>query len=330
MKRREFITLVGGAAVWPLAARAQQGQHARRIGMLIAGAESDPEARRRIAALLQTLDALGWVNERNITFEYRWETSSLDRFSSLAQELVDLQPDLLIGISSTPAVIAFKKATHSIPIVFVNITDPVNSRIVETLAHPDGNATGFTNFEYQMVGKWMEFLKELSPQVFRIVLLFNPVTAPHAQVFMSVLEPAAKKISVELMSMPVRSPGDIATAIGSIGGTAGNGLIVANDAFTSSNRKLIIGLANQHKIPAIYPFRFFATDGGLISYGVDQIDIFRRSASYVDRILKGEKPANLPVQQPTKFELVINLQTAKALNLDVPPTLLASADDVIE
>jgi putative ABC transport system substrate-binding protein len=331
MRRREFLCALGGmVAAWPSRTPAQEGKHAKRIGILIAGDESDPEARRRIAALIQAFDALGWVNERNIRFEYRWETLSLDRFRSLAQELVDLQPDLLVGISSTPAVIALKQATRIIPIVFVNITDPVSSKIVETLAHPDGNATGFTNFEYEMVGKWMEFLKELSPQISRMALLFNPVTAPHAQMFMSVLEPAAKKMSVEVMRMPVRNPGDIAMAIESIGGTTGNGLIVANDAFTSFNRKLIIGSANQHKIPAIYPFRFFATDGGLVSYGVDQIDIFRRSASYVDRILKCERPADLPVQQPTKFELVINVQTAKVLNMDVPPTLLARADEVIE
>ena len=331
MRRREFITLIGGAAVaWPLAASAQQPERVRRIGMLIAGAESDPEAQRRIAVLLQALKTFGWMNEHSISIEYRWEASNVDRIRTLARELAGLQPDLLVAISSTPAAIAFRQATRVIPIVFVNITDPVATKIVETLAHPNGNATGFTNFEYEMVGKWLEFLKELAPPVNRVALLFNPDTAPHARVFMGVLEPAAKILSVEIINLPVRTPADIAREMEALGRTSGNGLIVANKAFTSVNRKLIIGLANEHKIPAIYPFRFFTTDNGLISYGVDQIDIFQRSASYIDRILRGEKPADLPVQQPIKYELVVNLKTAKFLGLTVPLSLLTRADEVIE
>jgi putative ABC transport system substrate-binding protein len=331
MRRREFIRLVSGAAAaWPLAARAQNREPVRRIGMLIAGSESDAEALRRISVLLQALAGLGWVTERNIRVDYRWATSGVERFRTLAQELVDLNPDLLIAISATQAALAFKQATNVIPILFINLTDPVGSKLVETLAHPNGNATGFTNFEYDMVGKWLEFLREAAPQVVRVSLLFNPVSIVHVQAFIRILEQAAQRLSTELLSAPVNDASDIARTIELLERTPGNGLIVVNEAFTSVNRKQIIGLANQYKVPAIYPFRFFATDGGLLSYGVDQIEIFRRSANYIDRILKGEKPTNLPVQQPTKFELVINLRTAKALGLTVPPMLLSQADEVIE
>jgi len=330
MQRREFITALATAPAWPLTTQAQNRDQIKRIGMLIAGSENDAEAQRRILVLLQALAGFGWIIERNVKIDYRWATSGVERFRTFAQELVDLHPDLLIAISATQAAVAFKQATEVIPILFINLTDPVGSKLVETLAHPNGNATGFTNFEYDMVGKWLEFLKDVAPQIERVSLLFNPVSIVHVQAFIRILENAAQRRSTKLFSAPVNDTSEIASTLESLGRTPGNGLIVVNEAFTSVNRKQIIALANQYRIPAIYPFRFFATDGGLLSYGVDQVEIFRRSASYIDRILKGEKPENLPVQQPTKFELVINLRTAKALDFTVPPILLSQADEVIE
>jgi putative ABC transport system substrate-binding protein len=329
MKRRTFITLLGGAAVaWPLAARAQQAERMRRIGLLMAVAD-DREAQARVTALKQGLEELGWTNGRNIQIETRFGEGDAGRMRAHAAELVALAPDVLVG-HTTPGTRALRQATSSIPIVMVAVNDPVEQGFVSSLAHPGGNITGFTFVDFQMVGKWLEMLKEAAPGVSRAALMFNPDTSPHYYVYLRSFEAEPRSIAVEVTAAPVRNTAGIEEAIAKLGREPGGGLIVAADVFTFVHHKLFIRLAQQHRLPAVYHLPTYVAEGALMSYGPDVYDLFRRSASYIDRILKGAKPADLPVQQPTKFELAINLKTAKALGLQIPDKLLAIADEVIE
>jgi putative ABC transport system substrate-binding protein len=322
--------LGGSIVVWPLGVRAQQKDRARRIGLLIGAAEeNDPESQARVGALRQGLAALGWDEGRNLSIDYRFAGGDAARIHAYVGELVNSTPDLIVA--NTSAVVgALKQATTTIPIVFAVINDPVGQGFVQSLAHPGGNITGFTLLEFEVVGKWMELLKEMAPQVTRARLLFNPVTAPYYTTFLRQLGPLPSSLGMELAPATVEGLAEIETAVAALASDPGGGLISGGDAFTVANRAFIISLAERYRVPAIYQFRRFAADGGLMSYGPDTADIFRRSAAYVDRILKGEKPADLPIQQPTKFEFVINLKTAKALGLSPPPLLLARADEVIE
>jgi putative ABC transport system substrate-binding protein len=328
-RRRQFITLLGGAAAWPLAARAQQSERMRRVGFLHGLVESDPEAQARIKAFRHGLEALGWAEGRNIQVDYRFARGDAALAQAQAEELVSLVPELLIGLS-TPVTAALKQATRTIPIIFALVTDPVGQGFIESLARPGGNVTGFTFIDYAMVGKWLEMLKEMAPNVKRAAVLFNPETSPYYPIFLRELGAAPATLAVELTAAPVRDEAEIERAVTDLAREPGGGLIGASDPFITARRALIMALAQRHRLPAVYYFRRFAVEGGLMSYGPEPNDIARRSASYVDRILKGAKPADLPAQAPTKFELVINLKTAKALGLEVPPTLLARADEVIE
>jgi putative tryptophan/tyrosine transport system substrate-binding protein len=330
MRRREFITVVSGAAVsWPLMAHAQQPNRMRRIGWLVGLRESDPEAQRRTAAFVQELEHLGWTPGGNIQIDYRWLSDSVERNETYAQELTALKPDVLVT-SSTPAVKALRQKTGTAtPIVFAIVTDPVSSGLVTSLASPGGNTTGFTNFEFNMGGKWLEVLKTAAPAVTKVALIYNPKTTPYAG-YLKSIETSAPSLGVELIARGVADVAGIAPVIAMAGAAANGGLIVFPDFFTSANNELIIAAAAQNRVPAIYPYRYFAANGGLMSYGVNTAEEFRRAAGYVNRILRGAKPSDLPVQAPNKFELVINLKTAKALGLTMPPTLLARADEVIE
>jgi putative tryptophan/tyrosine transport system substrate-binding protein len=329
MQRREFIGLVGGAAAWPLAARAQQGGRIRRIGLLQWLAESDPETQARTLAFRQALKALGWTEGRNISIDYRFAGGDLARVQAYAAELVNAAPDLIVAVS-TPAAAALQQATRTIPIVLAVVNDPLDQGFVASLARPGGNITGFANIEFGMVGKWLELLKELAPGVKRVALIFNPLTAPYYPVFLRELGAAPARLAAELAAAPVRDEAEIEAAIAALARDPAGGLIAAADPFTITHRALIIALAERHRLPTVYSNRQFVAEGGLLSYGPDQVDIARRSASYVDRILKGEKPADLPVQAPTKYEMAINLKTAKALGLALPDMLIARADEVIE
>jgi putative ABC transport system substrate-binding protein len=329
MMRRAFITLLGGAAAaWPLAARAQQGERMRRIGVLQPLAVDDPEALGRVTAFAQGLQQFGWTDGRNAQIEYRWGAGDLDRFRRYAAELVALAPDVILA-SSSPAIMSLQQLTRTVPIVFVNIVDPVGAGFVESLARPGGNATGFVLYEYAMSAKWLELLKEIVPPLKLAAVLRDPAIASGAGQY-AVIQAAAPSFGVELRAVGVRDTGEIERAITAFARSSNGGLIVTGSPLTLVHRDLIITLAARHRLPAVYPFRYFATSGGLISYGPNVTDPYRRAASYIDRILKGEKPADLPVQAPTKYELVVNLKTAKALGLDVPPTLIATADEVIE
>jgi putative tryptophan/tyrosine transport system substrate-binding protein len=329
IRRRAFIALLGGAAAWPFAARAQQSARKRRIGVLMGLSESDPEAKARVKAFEQGLQDWGWVKEQNLLIDYRWTYPDITRIQSHAAELVRSAPELIIA-NSTPVLAALRQETRTIPLVFVQVIDPVTRGFVATLARPSGNITGFTNFEFPMGSKWVEVLKEVAPVIARVAIIYNPETAPYGEEFFRQIKAAASSLTIEAIDAPVRQPADLQRTIVQVAAKPHGGLIVIPDAFTSVHRDLIVELAAQHRLLAIYPFRYFAVSGGLVSYGVDSLDIFRRSASYVDRILKGESPSELPVQAPTKFELVINLKTAKSLGLDVPSRLLALADEVIE
>jgi putative tryptophan/tyrosine transport system substrate-binding protein len=330
VRRREFITVVGGAAVsWPLMAHAQQPDRIRRIGWLVGLRESDPEAQRRTAAFVQELERLGWTPGGNIQIDYRWLSDTVERNETYVQELIGLKPDVLVT-SSTPAVKALRQKTGTTtPIVFAIVTDPVSSGLVTTLASPGGNTTGFTNFEFTMGGKWLEVLKTAAPAVTKVALIYNPKTTPYAGYLRSI-ETSAPSLGVKLIARGVADVAGIAPVIAMAGAAANGSLIVFPDFFTSANNELIIAAAAQNRVPAIYPYRYFAANGGLMSYGVNTAEEFRRAAGYVNRILRGAKPSDLPVQAPNKFELVINLKTAKALGLTMPPTLLARADEVIE
>jgi putative tryptophan/tyrosine transport system substrate-binding protein len=330
MTRREFIALLGGAAVWPLAAYAQQHpQRIPQIGVLMGVAESDPEGQARIAAFRQGLADLGWADGRNLHLEYRWAAGDVDRIRAYAAELVALAPDVLVG-NGTPALRALRDATRSIPIVFVLVNDPVGQGFIANLARPGGNITGFSFLEYSMIGKSLEMLTQIAPKVHRVAIMFNPTTTPHYTAFLRSFETVPPPSPLEIKAAPVVDPTDIERAIAKLGRDPGSGLLVPPDTYTLVHRDLVISSAAQHRLPAIFTYRQFAREGALITYGPETTDIFRRSASYVDRILKGANPGDLPAQAPTKFELAINLRTARMLGLEVPPTLLALADEVIE
>jgi len=328
LRRGEFIALLGVAAAWPLAARAQQSERMRRIGVLM-GVLDDREGQARVTALKQGLQELGWTDGRNIQIETRFGGADVGRIRTHAAELVALGPDVIVA-HTTPVIRAVRQATSSIPIVMATVNDPVEQGFVSSLAHPGGNITGFMFIDFQMVGKWLEMLKEAAPGVSRAILMFNPDTAPYYYLYLRSFEAEPRSIAVEVTAAPFRNTAEIEEAIAKLGREPGGGLIVAPDAFIFVHHQLLIRLAQQHRVPAVYYLRTYVAQGALMSYGPDPYDNFRRSASYVDRILKGAKPADLPVQQPTKFELAINLKTAKALGLEVPPTLLARADEVIE
>src|SRR5262245_21465819 len=329
MRRRKFITLLGGAAAWPMAARAQQPSGMRRIGMLMGVAEDDAEGKQWVQAFLQAMQSLGWRSGANVHIDIRWGASNLDRMRTFAKELVALHPDL-IEVTTTPATTAVIRETRAIPIVFSIVSDPVGSGFVAALAHPGGNVTGFINVEASLGGKWVELLREIAPQVSRATLLFNPATAPQTAYYRASIENAGRALGIAIEGAPFQDATDIGKIIPALGQNSDAGLIVMPDISTQAHRETIISLTARHHVPAVYGFRFFVNDGGLVSYGVDLPDLQRRAATYADRILKGAKPADLPVQLPTKFELAINIRTARALGLDIPPTLLARADEVIE
>jgi len=331
MSRRRFLTLLGAAlALPPRLSAAQQPAQIRRIGMLIGYAENDPETQARLAAFRQGLDHLGWREGRNVHIDYRFAPASPDQAQLFAKELVTLRPDVLVG-NSTPATAALLNVTRAIPVVFVGVSDPVGSGFVASIARPGSSSTGFTNFEPSLTGKWLELLKEIAPGIARAAVIFNPKTAPGGgSFFLDPFESIARSLAVKPIAASVNDAAEIESAVTGVAQESGGSLIVMPDAFTTVHRQLIILLAARHGLPAIYPYRYQAVEGGLMSYGVDTVDLLRRAAPYVDRILKGEKPADLPVQAPIKFEFVVNLRTAKVLGLGVPPTLIARADEVIE
>jgi putative tryptophan/tyrosine transport system substrate-binding protein len=330
MRRREFITLIGGAAVaWPLTARAEQPERVPRIGVLSSFAEADVEAQAWDAAFRKRLDELGWVDGRNIQFDYRWGNGSVERMQRFAKELVQLNPDVLVSIT-TPATAALQNETHTIPIVFAIVNDPVGSGFIASLAKPGGNITGFVNIEASLSGKWLELMHEVAPSVSRVGFLFNPQTAPFAPYYLDTFRSAASTLKIESIEAPVHSTEEVEAVMTKLGRESGAGLIVMPDTFTYAIRETIVSIANRDRLPAIYPFRVFAVAGGLLSYGIDLANSLRGAATYVDRILRGAKPSELPGQLPTKFEMIINLKAAKALGLTIPPTLLVTADEVIE
>ncbi len=324
--RRELIVALGGAATWPLAARAQQPARMRRIGVLMNLASDDTEGQARLAAFHQELQRLGWTVGTNVQIDYRWGAGDAGAFPRYSEELLALAPDVILA-SATPSVQALQKVTRTVPIVFALVTDPVGAGLVESLARPGGNTTGFTPMEYGFGAKWLELLKEIAPWVTRVAVL-RDLTIGLGQ--WGAIQAVAPSFGVELRAGGLRDAGEIERAVAAVGGSSNAGLIVTASTSGAVHRDLITMLAARHRLPAVYSFRYYITGGGLISYGANTIDIYRRAASYVDRILKGEKPADLPVQAPTKYELLINLKTAKTLGLDVPPMLLARADEVIE
>jgi putative ABC transport system substrate-binding protein len=329
MRRRAFITLLGGAAVWPLAARAQQPNRVRRIGMLTgATTPDDADAQARVGAFLQALQQLGWTDGRNVQIDYRWGLGQADNIRKHAAELAALAPEVILA-SGTAGLAALLQATRTVPIVFVNVADPVGAGFVDSLGRPGGNATGFMQFEYSLSAKWLELLKEIAPRVKRAAVLRDPALTSGTGQF-AVIQSVAPSVGVEVSPVNVRDAGEIERAITAFARSESGGLIVTSSALAVVHRELIIALAARHKLPAVYYRRYFVASGGLIAYGYDLVDQYRRAAGYVDRILKGEKPADLPVQAPTRYELVINRKTAGALGLDVPAAVLARADAVIE
>jgi len=330
LKRREFITLLGAAATWPLAARAQQPDRVRRIGVLMGSPENDAEGQAYVAAFEERLQQVGWMLGRSVLIDTRWappgDVVALQRF---AKELVALQPDLILS-HSTPTTATLLQQTRSIPIIFAFVSDPLGSGFVASFPHPGGNVTGFIVMEPGMAGKWLELLKEIAPRVARVAFLFNPATAPYAEYYLKPFKTAAVSFAVEAIAAPVHDNSELASAISTLAREPNGGVIVMPDSFTDTHRAEIISLAARNGLPAVYPFHYWAELGGLLCYGTEQIDNFRRAAVYVDRILRGEKPADLPVQAPVKYVLTINLKTAKVLGLTVPQTLLVAAEKVIE
>jgi putative ABC transport system substrate-binding protein len=330
MKRRDFIAVLGGAAAaWPIAARGQQPSGTPRVGVLINLSENDLEAQRLITAFRERLAQLGWVDGRNLRVDYRWASGDVDRISAFAKELVELSPDVIVGYA-TPSVVALQHETGSIPIVFLSVTDPLGQGLVASLAHPGGNITGFAVFEFSLGTKWVETLKQISPNLKRVTTIFNPKTAPYYSLYLRAIEKAASSLAIEPIVVEIHDDAEIERAISTLAHEPDSGLIAMPDSFNMAHRQTIIAFADQYHLPAMYYFPLFAADGGLISYGPDETDMFRRTADYVDRILKGAKAGDLPVQQPTSFRLVINLKAAKALDLNVPTALLAGADEVIQ
>jgi len=325
VKRRTFIAGLGSAAAWPVVAWAQQ---MRRIGVLMSGDENDPVWKPRLSAFTQALADLGWTDGRNVRMDLRWNGDDNNRSRALAQELVGLQPEIIVTYG-TPATVALQRETRTIPIVFASVADPVAGSIVGRLDRPGGNITGFANIEVSMGGKWLEVLLEIAPGLKRVLIMFNPDTTP-GPTFMPPFETAARSLKIAPIIAPVHSDAEIEAAIVGLGREPGGGLVVMADTFMSGHRAPLIMAAARNNVPAVYPQSVFVRDGGLLSYGIDQVDNWRRAAAYVDRILRGAKPGDLPVQFPTKFEMVVNLKTAKALGLTVPQSILLAADEVIE
>jgi putative ABC transport system substrate-binding protein len=328
MRRREFITLTGAVAVWPLAARAQQPDGMRRIGVLLPAAADDAEFQARVRAFLQELAQSGWTIGRNVRIDTRWATANADDIRRHAAELAALAPDVILA-HGTSTVAPLLQATRTVPVVFTALSDPVAAGFVDSLARPGGNATGFMNFEFSLSGKWLELLKQIAPDVTHVAVLRDPAISSGIGQF-SAIQSAAPSLRMDVSPVNVRDAGEIERAVAAVARSAHGGLIVTGSGLAQLHRDLIITLAARHKLPAVYYERFFVAAGGLVSYGANYIDQYRRAAGYVDRILKGEKPADLPVQVPTKYELVINLKTAKGLGLTVPPQLLSRADEAIE
>ena len=328
MKRRDFITLLGGAAAWPIAARAQQQDRMRRIGVL-GNASNDRFVQAQFTAFREALEKLGWMEGRNIGIDYRWAMGDAEAARTGAAELLVLAPDAIV-VNPVVGLAALQRATRTIPIVFTVVTEPVAQGFVASLAHPGANITGFSNLEPSVAGKWLQLLKEIAPQISRVAVIGNPETAPFNVAFARAAETVARSLSVDVTSAPVHAHSDIETVLTMLGREPGGGLIAVPDPFNTANRDFIIELAARHRVPAFYNDRPFVTAGGLASYGLNQLDLYRQAAGYVDRILRGEQPTNLPVVQPAVFELAINLKTAKALGLDVPSYLQQLADEVIE
>ena len=329
MRRRDLIIFLGGAAAWPGTAHARDNGRVARVGIVNLLSEADSQTAIWEIALRKRLSDLGWVEGRNIDIQERWAAGDLDRVKALAREMVAFNPDVLIGIT-TPATAALQRETRTIPIVFAAVSDPIGSGFIKTLANPGGNITGCIFIEDSMTGKWPELMREIAPQVSRVCLLFNPSTAPYARFYLEKFNAAASQLHIEAVEGAITSGADIEAVIAKLAGEAHAGLVVMPDTFMVENRRQIISLAERYRLPAIYPFQFFVTAGGLMSYGADMADNFSGAADYVDRILHGAKPTELPVQLPTKFALALNLKTAKALGLNVPSALVATADEVIE
>jgi putative ABC transport system substrate-binding protein len=328
LRRRQFITLLGGAAVtWPLAARAQQRGRVRHIAILVGATENDPEAPLSLEAFRQTLNQLGWKEGVSVRIDTRWGAGDPDRMRAHAKQLIGTAPDVAVA-DSTPAALALQRESRTTPIIFIQAGNPVGSGLVANLARPGGNLTGFTNYVPSMAGKWLELLKEVTPRLARVAALFNPKT--HTGQYWDVLDTTTQSLGVTFGKAAVEDDGGIARALETMAGEPPGGLIVMPDSFTMSHRETIVALAARHRVPTVYPFRVFAAQGGLMSYGMNRVGVYRDAASYVDRVLRGEKPGDLPVQAPTTFELVVNLKTAKALGLDVPWFLQQRADEVIE
>jgi putative ABC transport system substrate-binding protein len=329
IRRREFIAGLGGAAAWPLAARAQQGDRVRRIGVLMGYDEDDPEGKANLSAFTQALAGLGWTDGRNLRVDLRWTSGDINRIRATAQESVGLQPDIILAATGTPGTAILQRETRTIPIVFVNGGDPVASGIVGRLERPSGNVTGFASLEASLGGKWLELLSEMAPGLKRAAIMFNPDTAP-VSAYMPSFETAARSFKLVSTTAAVHSEVEIETAIVALGREPGGGLVIMPDTFMVAHRAPIISAAARNNVPAVYYRSAFARDGGLLSYGPDRADPFCRAATYVDRILRGAKPAELPVQFPTKFEMILNLKTAKALGLAIPPSIQLRADEMIE
>jgi putative ABC transport system substrate-binding protein len=330
MRRRQFIAALGGAvATWPSLSRAQHVDRTRQVGVLMSVVPDDPSGDADVAAFRQGLDELGWTDGRNIRLHLRWPGGDIERVHALAKELVELRPDALVS-RSTPTTMALRSETDVIPIVFVNVSEPVESGLAQTLARPGGNITGFTNFEGSIGGKWLQLLKEVDPRISRVAMIYNPQTAPFSRLFLRSVQSAAPVLSLQAVDLPVETTSNIETALAAFAREKGGGLVAIPDSFTGEHRDLIIALAARHRLPAVYSYLSATRSGGLMAYAVDTRDTMRRAAGYIDRILKGARPAELPIQQPAQLALSVNLQTAKALGLEFPPSLVATADEVIE